>query len=75
MNLKQSLDAGALVYICDRASIRIVTMYRDADTYVMIGRGTRHELNVAQTDADRLAAHWNGFSETCIAQAHAGEQR
>lgn len=68
-NLKQSLDAGALVYVCDRDGIRIVTLYRAGGDYVMIGRGTRHTLSAADTAADRLDAHWNGFCDDCLAAA------
>ncbi len=41
------------------------TLERDGDWYVMLSPTTgRHRLHVTNTDAERLAIHWQGFVET-----------
>lgn len=64
--LKQQIDAGSIFYVRGEKNEHLCSIYRDGAQYILVGISGRHTLTVACTDADRLQAHWNGFSESCV---------
>lgn len=64
--MKARLDNGFLVYIENANGERIASCYREDTVYVLVGATGRHELDIANTPADRLEAHWEGFIDACL---------
>lgn len=60
-SLKERLDNGALVYIENAQGERLASAYREDPFYVMVGAKGRHALDIENTPAERLEAHWEYF--------------
>jgi hypothetical protein len=63
----QLVAGETLVYLYDRETV-VAQIKREGEAFVFRSSlGTPHSLRVAVTDADRLAAHAEGYAETYLA--------